>query len=58
MELLVILEKKTRQILHMVFIKSLELFKEVKQAFIKMWELLYMVIIMEYSLMVKFKVTI
>ena len=42
LELLVILEKKTRQILHMVFIKMLEL---------------YMVQLMEYILMVIFKVT-
>lgn len=41
-ELLVMLEKLTRQILHMVFIKSLEL---------------YMVQIMEYKLMVILKVT-
>ena len=42
LELLVILEKLTRQILHMVFIKMLEL---------------YMVQLMEYILMVIFKVT-
>ena len=41
-ELLVILEVKMKQILHMVFIKSLEL---------------YMVQLMEYILMVIFKVT-
>ena len=40
-ELLVMLEKLTRQILHMVFIKSLEL---------------YMVQVMEYKLMVILKV--
>ena len=43
LELLVILEKKTRQILHMVFIKSLELYK---------------VLLMEYNLMVILKVMI
>ncbi len=46
-ELLDILEKLTRQILHMVFIKLLELFKEVNQAFIKQQALLYKVILME-----------
>ena len=56
MEILDILEVKMTQILHMVFIKSLELFKELKQAFIN--KVLYKVIIMEYMLMVKFKVTI
>ena len=56
-ELLVVLEVKMTQILHMVFIKSLELFKELKQVFIN-HKVLYKVIIMEYMLMVKFKVTI
>ena len=38
----------------MVFIKSLELYKELKQAFIN--KVLYKVIILEYKLMVLLKV--
>ena len=44
-------------ILHMVFIKLVELFKENKQAFINN-KVLYKVILMEYILMVLFKVII
>ena len=54
LELLDILEVKMTQILHMVFIKILELYKELKQAFIK--KELYMVALMEYILMVLLKV--
>ena len=54
-ELLVILEKKMKQILHMVFIKKLVLYKELQQAFIKILEL-YMVQLMEYILKAPFKV--
>ncbi len=45
-----------KQIQHMVFIKSLELYKELKQAFIN--KVLYTVILMECKLMVLFKVII
>ena len=45
-------------ILIMVFIKKAELYKEVQQVFIKIPELLFKVILMEYQLMVKLKVII
>ena len=45
-------------ILIMVFIKLMELFKGKNQVFIKILELLYMVIILEYQLMVMLLVLI